>query len=429
MSCRLKRDMWRQRRDAVEIGFDRIIERRGSASFKWDTYPPDVLPAFVADMDFASPPAVLEALHARTDHGVFGYARVSDSLIEAVCDHARCEHGWHIDPDWLVFLPGVWSALGLTVRAFTRRGEGVLMVTPIYHPFLEIVADQGRRLDAVPAVLRDGRWELPLAELEAAIRPDTRVLLFSSPHNPLGRAFDRDEIAAVVDLCRRRGLVFCSDEVHCDLILDPLPHVPSLTIPGAEEVTLAFLSPSKTYNLPGLQLAWGVIPDEGLRRRFREAAGGLVELDLPGVFGMVAAEAAYRHGGEWRAALLDHLRGNGALIERFVADELPGVTTTHVEATYLAWLDARQAPAVVAAQAASAAPTVAAEAPSGVPGAAAARVPSPYELCLAAGVAVSDGAAFGAPGFLRINFGCPRATLQEVLRRVRRGLTGRAGSP
>lgn len=413
----------------VEAWFDRIIERRGSASFKWDTYPPDVLPAFVADMDFVSPPAVLEALHHRVDHGVFGYARVSDSLTEAVCEHARCEHGWHIDPDWLVFLPGVWSALGLTVRAFTRRGEGVLMVTPIYHPFLEIVADQGRRLDAVPAVLRNGRWRLPLDELEAAIRQDTRVLLFSSPHNPLGRAFDRDEIAAVVDLCRRRDLVFCSDEVHCDLILDPVPHVPSLTIPGADEVTLAFLSPSKTYNLPGLQLAWGVIPDERLRRRFREAAGGLVELDMPGVLGMAAAEAAYRQGGEWRAALLEYLRGNAALIERFVADELPGVTTTHVEATYLAWLDARRAPAVVAAQAASATPAVVPEAPSGVPGDAAARVPSPYELCLAAGVAVSDGAAFGGPGFVRVNLGCPRATLQEVLRRVRRGLTGLAGSP
>jgi len=380
--------------------FDQVIDRRGSGCFKWDTYPDDVLPAFVADMDFAAPPAVVEALERRAAHGVFGYARATDTLVETVCEYAEAEHGWRIAPEWLVFLPGVWPALGLTVRAFARRGEGVLMVTPIYHPFLEIVEAQGRRVDGVPAVLRDGRWRLPLDELEAAVRPDTRVLLFSSPFNPLGRAFDRGELAAVLELCRRHGLVFCSDEVHCDLLLDPVRHVPSLTLDGADEVTIAFLSPSKTYNLPGLQFAWGVIPDERLRRRFREAAGGLIELDLPNSFGPVAAEAAYRHGGEWRAALLDYLRGNATLVEGFVADELPGVTTAHVEATYLAWLDARRAPAVLAAG------------------------PSPYELCLAAGVALSDGAAFGGPGFVRLNFGCPRSTLEEVLVRTRAGLVG-----
>jgi len=408
-------------RETSSFTFDEVVDRRGSGSFKWEAYPGEVLPAFVADMDFPAPPAVVEALRRRAAHGVFGYSRVTDSLVETVCEYAEREHGWRIDPEWVVFLPGVWAALGLTVRAFARRGEGVLMVTPIYHPFLEIVEAQGRRVDGVSAVLEEGRWRLPLEDLEAAVRPDTRVLLFSSPHNPLGRAFDRDELAAVLDLCRRHGLVLCSDEVHCDLLLDPVRHVPSLTLEGAEEVTIAFLSPSKTYNLPGLQLAWGVIPDERLRRRFREAAGGLVELDLPNSFGPAAAEAAYRHGGEWRAALLDYLRGNAALVERFVSEELPGVTATHVEATYLAWLDAREAPAVLAA----AGGRSGGEHPSGADP----LVPSPYELCLAAGVALSDGAAFGGPGFVRLNFGCPRATLKEILERTRRGLVGPEAGP
>jgi len=171
--------------------------------------------------------------------------------------------------------------------------------------------------------------------------------------------------------------------------------VPSLTVDGARDVTVAFMAPSKTYNLPGLQFAFAVIPDEGLRRRFRAAGDGLIEMDMPNVMGLAAAEAAYRHGGAWLADLLDYLRGNAALVERFVARELPGVSTTHVEATYLAWLDCREL-----------------------------GLDDPAAACLAAGVALSDGRDFAAPGCLRLNFGCPRSTLEEVLARTRRGLLG-----
>lgn len=375
--------------------FDRVIVRRDSASYKWDLYPVPVLPAFVADMDFAAPPAVIDALRARVEHGVFGYAKVPDSMLETVYWYLQTRYGWTIDPDWLVFLPGVWPGLGLTVSAFSRPGEGVMIVTPIYPPFLDVVRSQGRRLQTVPAVLRDGRWRLPLEDMEAAVAADTRVLLFCSPHNPLGRAFDEGEIAAVVDFCRRHDIVLCSDEVHCDLRLDPVQHVPSLTSDGAHDVTVTFMAPSKTYNLPGLQFAFGIIPDDSLRRRFRRAGDGLIEMDMPNVMGLAAAEAAYRHGGAWLAELLDYLRGNAALVERFVADELPGVTTTHVEATYLAWLDCRAL---------------------GLDDSAAA--------CLAAGLALSDGRDFDGPGCLRLNFGCPRTTLEEVLVRTKKGLLG-----
>jgi len=379
----------------VSTDFDRVIARRDTASYKWDLYPAPVLPAFVADMDFASPPAVIAALHERAEHGVYGYAKVPDSLLETVYWYLQTRYGWTIDPEWLVFLPGVWPGLGLTVSAFSKPGDGVMIVTPIYPPFLDVVKAQGRRLDLVPAVLRDGRWRLPLEEMEAAVAAATRVLLFSSPHNPLGRAFDEDEIAAVVHFCRRHDIILCSDEIHCDLRLDPVMHVPSLTVDGARDVTVAFMAPSKTYNLPGLQFAFAVIPDEGLRRRFRAAGDGLIEMDMPNVMGLAAAEAAYRHGGAWLADLLDYLRGNAALVERFVARELPGVSTTHVEATYLAWLDCREL-----------------------------GLDDPAAACLAAGVALSDGRDFAAPGCLRLNFGCPRSTLEEVLARTRRGLLG-----
>jgi cystathionine beta-lyase len=379
----------------VSFDFDRVIPRRDTASYKWDLHNAPVLPAFVADMDFAAPPAVLEALHARVDHGVFGYAKVPDAMIETVYWYLQTRYGWTIEPDWLVFIPGVWPGLGLTVSAFSEPGEGVMIVTPIYPPFLDVVKSQRRRLQTVQAELRDGRWRLPLEAMEAAVAPDTRVLLFSSPHNPLGRAFDEDEIAAVVDFCRRHRIILCSDEIHCDLRLDPVPHVPSLTIDGSHDVTLTFMAPSKTFNLPGLQFAFGIIPDDSLRRRFRRAGDGLIEMDLPNVMGLAAAEAAYRHGGPWLAELLEYLRGNAARVEQFVADELPGVTTTHVEATYLAWLDCR-----------------------------ALGLDDPAMACLAADLALSDGKDFDAPGCLRLNFGCPRVTLEEVLARAKRGLLG-----
>jgi len=243
---------------------------------------------------------------------------------------------------------------------------------------------------AVASFVRDGRWQLPLAAMEAAVTPATRVLVFCHPHNPFGRVWSRDELKQVVDFCRRHDLVLCSDEIHCDLILDDARHVPTVTVDeAAKERTITLMAPSKTFNLPGLQFAYAVIPDADLRRRFRDAGGGLFEHDLPGVFGIAATEAAYRDGGPWRQALLEYLRGNRDMIERFVADELPGFGTTHVEATYLAWLDARCC------------------------------LPrEPYRLFLEAGVALSEGSHFGAPGYVRLNFGCPRSVLQKALERM-----------
>ena len=381
------------------MDFDAIVERRGTASYKWDRYGPDVLPFWVADMDLPSPPAVIAALEARAAHGVYGYSHMPGSLVAAVQRQLRDGYGWSVASEALVFLPGVVPALNLACRAYAAPGEAVLTVVPAYPPFLEAPGLQGRELVTAAARRGGGRWELPLDEIAAAVTARTRLLLFCHPHNPLGRIWSADEVAAVVDLCRRRHLVLVSDEIHCDLLLEPATHVPSVIVsPAAAGLTVTLMAPSKTFNLPGLNFAFAVIPDEELRRRSVAAGAGL--LPFPGCFAIAAAEAAYRGGGEWLAELRAYLRGNADLVASFVEAELPGVSTTRVEATYLAWLDARGWLAAHDAHGAEAA-----------------------AACLGAGIALSEGAAFGAaPGFLRLNFGCPRSMLEEGLRRLKTAL-------
>jgi len=390
------------------VDFDRPIDRSASSSFKWDLHGPGILPLWVADMDFASPPPVVAALEARARHGVFGYALVPDSMHEALRDYFAKRYSWRIERDWIVWLPSVVPGVSLTCRAFARPGEAVMLVTPAYPPFLEELPAQGCRLVTVPTTLgaagrsggggaRTPRWELPLEAMEAALTPDTRVFVLCSPHNPIGRVWRRDELEAIVDFCRRHDLVLCSDEIHCDLILDDLEHVTTAVLSDeAATRTVTLMSPSKTFNLPGLNFAFAIIPDEGLRRRFCAAAEGL--LPFPGCFALAAAEAAYRDGGPWLTELLEYLRGNRDLVERFVSVELPGMSTTHVEATYLAWLDVRGL-----------------------------GFADPARAFREAGVALSDGIDFGAPGYLRLNFACPRSTLEEALERMRRAVTGGAG--
>jgi cystathionine beta-lyase len=368
--------------------FDTPIRRRGTASFKWDLYGEDELPLWVADMDFASPPAVVEALESRAAHGVFGYALTTCSLVEAIAAHFEHHHGWRVEEEWIVWLPSVVPGLNLACDAFAGPGEAVMTISPAYPPFLAAPGQRGRRLITVPAELQDGSWELPLDGMEAAITPDTRVLLFCHPHNPLGRVWRRDEVAAVLEFCRRHDLVLVSDEIHCDLILDDLAHVPAaLAGPGDAARIVTLSSPSKTFNLPGLNFAFAIVADEGLRRRFVRPGRGL--LPFPGCFAVTAAEAAYREGEGWHEALLAYLRGNRDVLEAFVAAELPRVRMTHVEATYLAWLDVRDL-----------------------------GLEDPAAACRSAGVTLSAGAAFGDPACLRLNFGCPRATLDEALRRL-----------
>ncbi len=373
--------------EAAEFGFDTIIDRRQSDSIKWRKYAGrDVLPLWVADMDFAAPPAVLAALHRRIEHGVLGYGAPTPSLVESTLSYLESNYGWKVEPEWLVWLSGVVTGLNLACRIVDG---GVITATPVYPPFLSAPRLSGRELSSVPLKLVDGGWRMDLDAMQAALQPDTRLWLLCHPHNPVGRAWSDEELRAFADFCKRNDLIVCSDEIHCDLILDAeRRHVPLACLD--EEIarrSITLMAPSKTFNIPGLACAFAVIPDAGLRRRFTGAARGIVP-DV-NVLGFVAAEAAFREGAEWHDALIEVLRRNRDRVETAVA-AMPGLRMTHVEATYLAWIDARGL-----------------------------AVDDPVAFFEGAGVGLSNGADFGLSGWVRLNFGCPAATLDEALERMR----------
>lgn len=366
--------------------FDRVIDRTGGDSQKWNKYAGrDVLPLWVADMDFAAPPAVIAALEKRVAHGVFGYAVPWPGLTEAVLDYLRRRYGWQVAPEWLVWLPGLVPGINAACRAVD--GD-VLTATPVYPPFLSAPHLAGRQLATAPLVLSGGRWGWDFERLEAVITPQTRLLLLCHPHNPVGRAWTPGELAALAEFCQRHDLTVCSDEIHCDLILEPdRPHAPFAALDAdMARRTITLMAPSKTYNIPGLGCSLAVIPDAGLRRRFTGVMRGIVP--DANVLGLAASEAAFRGCDAWREALLAVLRENRGRVESAVA-AIPGLSMTHVEATYLAWIDARGL-----------------------------GVADPARFFEDAGLGLSNGADFGMPGWVRLNFGCPPATLERALQRL-----------
>ncbi len=366
--------------------FDHVVERRGTASFKWDRYGGrDVLPLWVADMDFPAPAPVIEALARRVHHGVFGYTHASESLVEAVLAHVGERYGWRIEPGWLVWLPG--SVAGLNAAChLIGSDEPVISCPPIYPPFLAASENMGRRRLTVPLADEAGRAVLDLDRLEGAFA-EGGVFLFCNPHNPVGRVFDEAELAALAERALRHDCLIVSDELHADLVLEPgLRHRPLAAVaPELAARTITLFAPSKTFNLAGLGLAYAVIPDKPLRRRFKTAIEGI--LPYVNALAYAAAEAAYREGGDWLGALISYLRGNRDRVTQVLA-ELPGVRAQPPEATYLYWMDLR-----------------------------ASGIEDPLRHLERHGLGLSDGADFGTPGFARLNFACPRRTLDLALER------------
>ncbi|MDP2794396.1 MAG: PatB family C-S lyase [Sulfurisoma sp.] len=373
--------------------FDRGVDRRGSDSLKWNKYAGrDILPLWVADMDFAAPPAVRDALRRRIDHGVFGYAQPWPSLVEAVRDHCEREYGWAIAAEWIVWLPGLVTGLHVASRAVGQAGDAVFAATPVYPPFLSAPEYGGRRLVTVPLVLSDDRWGWDFAAVAGVLkREKPKLWQLCHPHNPVGRAWHEEELREILRLAEKHDVVVCSDEIHCDLMLEPRRHVPFASLgAAAARRSITLMAPSKTFNIPGLGCAFAVISDARLRRDFRAAMHGIVP--HVNTLGLVACEAAYRDCGDWRAASADYLRGNRDRVAAAVA-AMPGLAMAPVEATYLAWIDARGL-----------------------------GVASPQRFFEQAGVGLADGADFGmtgeGAGFVRLNFGCPRATLDAALARM-----------
>ncbi len=335
---------------------------------------------------------MIDALHRRVEHGVFGYTLPPEELVDTVVLMLDREYGWKIKTEWIVWLPGLVTGLNVTCRAVGKDGDDVLTTVPVYPPFLSAPKYSQRNLITVPLVQTESRWAIDFDQLESAVTPKTRLFILCSPHNPAGRVFNRDELRNLVDICQRHDIIICSDEIHCQLILDQdKRHIPTaVSGPEVADRTITLMAPSKTYNLPGLGCSAAIIPNSEIRKRFRRAAAGIVP--FVNVLGYTAALAAYRDSAAWLAALLDYLRQNRDLVEKAVG-EMPGLSMHHVEATYLAWIDTR-----------------------------AAEIDDPAAFFEEGGVGLSDGVHFGGPGFVRLNFGCSRVTLLEALRRMRNAL-------
>lgn len=367
--------------------FDVATTRRGTGSLKWDKRP-ELQPFWVADMDFLSPPEVIEALHQRVEHGVFGYAVPHDGLVESILCYLDKRHGVSASAEHLVHLGGLVPALSLAGRAFADPGEALLTCTPVYPPFLNVHRDGALELITVPYVLEDAQWVFDWDAMENAVTDSTKLFLLSNPQNPLGRVFSKEEILQLAEFCDRHDLILVSDEIHCDLILEEerTPHFTALQLPEKYAVrTITLLSPSKTYNIAGMGYAYAVIPDKRLRHMFNRKSGHtLAEITCLGYY---SAEAAYRHGEPWRRELISYLRTNRDLLTAFCREKLGNVLIPDIEATYLAWLDFR---------------------PTGI------TEPNQF-LEKEAALFLSDGRLFGAPGHTRLNFGCSRALLQEAI--------------
>lgn len=386
----------------THYNFDQAPCRQGTDSLKWQRYGA-ALPLWVADMDFPAPEPVLAALRERVAHGVFGYGAPPEALTETLCARMADLYQWTVTPEQIVYLPGLVCGLNVVCRAVGEPGDEVLVQTPVYPPFLAAPVNQERRLVAAELTLEtDGErlyYTFDDAAFAAVISARTRLFILCHPHNPVGRAFNGEELARLADLCERYDLTVCSDEIHCDLLLDGRRHTPLATLsPEIARRCITLMAPSKTFNIPGLGASFAIIQNPELKRRFKQALRGIVP-DV-NVLGLTAALAAYQRGGDWLQELLPYLAANRDYLVDVVGRSLPGVRVTVPEATYLAWLDCRDA---------------------GIPG-------NPHAFFLEqAGVALNDGATFGpgGEGFVRLNFGCPRARLAEALERMRGALLKR----
>jgi putative C-S lyase len=373
----------------VAFDFDAPVDRAGTWSSRWERYAGrDVIPLWVADADFRAPPCVLEALAARLEHGVLGYTVPPAELREAIVARLQRLYRWRIEPEWIVFLPGVVPGLHLAARHLLPANGHALVPTPVYHHFKRAVERAPRAHTDVPLVLRGGRWVFDEERLAAALRPESGLLYLCNPQNPGGTIFTRAELERLAHTALARGLTVVSDEIHAELLLDAgKPHVPIASLaPEVSRRTVTLASPNKAFNFPGAGVAWAIAEDPQLRQAL--SADHHATVHDASVFGYVAALAAYREGDPWLAAQIEYLRGNRDLVERAVAG-MPGLSMAHVEATYLAWIDATAL---------------------GLPDAAA--------HFLAHGVALSPGEQFGAPGYVRLNFGTQRARLESALARM-----------
>jgi cysteine-S-conjugate beta-lyase len=381
----------------MTFDFDTVLERQGTGSTKWSRYPADVLPMWVADMDFAAPPAVIEALHTRLAHPMLGYSVAQDDLRAAIVADLWNKYAWRVEPQQIVFLPGVEPGFNMALHALVEPQQNVVVQVPNYPPLRHAPGHWGLNKVELPFNPVDGAFQTPLAELREALQGGGALLL-SNPHNPLGKVFDREELKAVADICLEQNAWIISDEIHAELCFDGRVHIPTASLsPEIAARTITLMSASKAYNIAGLKTSFAIIQDAKVRERVNGARAGMV--DSVNALGLEATRAAYSEAGPWLEALKAYLQANRDFLVEAVNTRLPGITMTVPQGTYLAWLDCS-----------------------------ALGLDDPQGFFLKqAKVGLSAGLDFGddAGQFVRLNFGCPRALLEEGLARMERSLTAR----
>ena len=382
------------------LDFDRIIDRRNTKSVKYDLaakkgMPEDVLPLWVADMDFRVSSYIQEAIARQVEHGVFGYSDTGEEYFEAVKGWMKRHHGWDVEADWLVKTPGVVFALSLAVKAFTEPGDSVLIQQPVYYPFKRVVEVNGRRTISNTLVYENNKYFMDFEDFEEKIiREKIKLFILCNPHNPVGRVWTEDELVRIGDICQKHHVIVVSDEIHGDFAFKRKHHVFAGLKKEYGEFTVTCTAPSKTFNLAGLQLSNIFISNPELRRAFRRQLD-IVGYEEPNIMGMVACEAAYRDGDEWYEAMLEYVAGNIAFTREYVEKNIPGVTMAEHEGTYLVWLDFRQL---------------------GMTGEELEEM-----IVQRARLWLDGGSMFGesGTGFQRVNVACPRKILEEALERMK----------
>ncbi|OES46492.1 MalY/PatB family protein [Domibacillus iocasae] len=381
--------------------FDEVIERRGTNAVKWDGLKAvfgreDVLPMWVADMDFKAPDVVIEAIRQSASHGVYGYTIVPDSTREAIINWMSDRHSWSIEKDWLLFNHGVVPSIGAAVEALTEPGDAVIVQPPVYNPFFDMIEKNGRKLVHNELLLKDGRYEMDFVDLEEKIKAEhAKMVVLCSPHNPGGRVWTKEELTTLGDLCEKHNVFLVSDEIHADLTREPHKHISIASLSESYAAfTITLIAPSKTFNLAGLQASSLIIPDKGVRAKLQKvfARQGQFTLNQMGIAGM---EAAYLYGHAWLDEALDYIQENIQLVKDFADQHIPSLTVMEPEGSYLVWVDCRKL---------------------GL---------SDKELLalfLDHGVALGNGAKYGpgGEGFMRINVACPRSTVIETMERMKK---------
>ncbi|MDE6394938.1 MAG: PatB family C-S lyase [Duncaniella sp.] len=384
--------------------FDKIIDRRGTGALKLDVLgerygDPDLLPLWVADMDFETPEFITEALRRRLDHSLFGYTVEPPdywpTVIRWIADH----HGWEVKPEWLTYIPGIVKGIGMAINVFVKEDEKVIIQPPVYHPFRLTPEGNGRKVVYNP--LRenpDGSYSMDFENLEAVTDDKCRMLILSNPHNPAGITWDAETLRRLAEFCHRRGIIVISDEIHCDMALWDNRHIPFATVsPEAAACSITFGAPSKTFNIAGIVSSYAIVPDDSLRRRFYTWLQAN-ELNEPTLFAPIATIAAFSKGEEWRRAMLDYVQGNIDYVIDYCREHLPEIKPLRPQASFLVWLDCR--------------------------GLGLSHDELIDLFVRKARLALNDGEMFGqgGEGFMRLNVGSPHAIIREGLERLRNAL-------